>query len=243
MLWPFFSGLVDLCKTPRAKNRIRNCAQIAKTKNPRKKASWQTSPRSSKRGTGARAPCPPNLTCGACACAASRASPSSSYTARRAECTRQAGSPRKPASIPSARCTAASAARGPSRSSTRHGATSGYVIVTTEVPSAPWDTYVPSRARDASIVKQLAAIHRAGVVHWDVFLENVLFRPPCSATIIDFEKSELSTSPRGRLRRTRRGLRAAREHARHRGPHDPRDAARRRAQGAREHARPLRVTF
>jgi hypothetical protein len=104
--------------------------------------------------------------------------------------------------------------------------------VTTEVPSAPWDTYVPSRARDASIVKQLAAIHRAGVVHWDVFLENVLFRPPCSATIIDFEKSELSTSPRGRLRRTRRGLRAAREHARHRGPHDPRDAAGRRAQGA-----------
>ena len=80
----------------------------------------------------------------------------------------------------------------------RHGPTSGYVIVTTEVPSAPWDTYVPSRARDASIVKQLvrqlAAIHRAGVVHWDVFLKNVLFRPPCSATIIDFEKSELSTS-------------------------------------------------
>jgi hypothetical protein len=31
-------------------------------------------------------------------------------------------------------------------------------------------------------------------VHWDVFLKNVLFRPPCSATIIDFEKSELSTS-------------------------------------------------
>jgi hypothetical protein len=25
-----FSGLVDLCKTPRAKNRKRNCAQIAK---------------------------------------------------------------------------------------------------------------------------------------------------------------------------------------------------------------------
>jgi outer membrane PBP1 activator LpoA protein len=31
-------------------------------------------------------------------------------------------------------------------------------------------------------------------VHWDVFLKNVFFRPPCSATIIDFEKSELSTS-------------------------------------------------
>jgi serine/threonine protein kinase len=79
-----------------------------------------------------------------------------------------------------------------------HGPTSGYVIVTTEVLSAPWDTYVPSRARDASIVKQLvrqlAFIHRAGVVHWDLFLKNVLFRPPCSAVIIDFEKSELSTS-------------------------------------------------
>ncbi len=27
-----------------------------------------------------------------------------------------------------------------------------------------------------------------------MFLKNVLFRPPCSATIIDFETSELSTS-------------------------------------------------
>jgi hypothetical protein len=32
LLVAFFLGLVDLCKTPRAKNRIRNCAQIAKTK-------------------------------------------------------------------------------------------------------------------------------------------------------------------------------------------------------------------
>ncbi len=38
------------------------------------------------------------------------------------------------------------------------------------------------------------AINRAGVVHWGLFLKNVRFRPPCSAEIIDFEKSELSTS-------------------------------------------------
>lgn len=75
----------------------------------------------------------------------------------------------------------------------RSGATSGYVIVTTEFRAEPWAAYVPSETRDATVarrlMRQIGAIHRAGFVHWDLFLKNVLFRAPSSVAVIDFEKS------------------------------------------------------
>ena len=79
-----------------------------------------------------------------------------------------------------------------------HGATSGYVIVTTDFHARPWSAYVASPTNDAAVVRQIVrqvrAVHRAGLVHWDLFPKNVLFRPPCSVAVIDFEKSEFSTS-------------------------------------------------
>ena len=79
----------------------------------------------------------------------------------------------------------------------RSGQTSGYVVVTTEFENRPWESYVPSRSNDAAVarelVRQIAQIHRAGVVHWDMFPKSVLFRPPCSVAIIDFEKAEFTT--------------------------------------------------
>lgn len=79
-----------------------------------------------------------------------------------------------------------------------HGATSGYVIVTTDFRARPWSAYVASPTNDAAVVRQILrqvrAVHRAGLVHWDLFPKNVLFRPPCSVAVIDFEKSEVSTN-------------------------------------------------
>ncbi len=76
---------------------------------------------------------------------------------------------------------------------------------TTEVETRPWESYVPSRSSDAAVarelVRQIAQIHRAGVVHcvhWDMFPKNVLFRPPCSVAIIDFEKAEFTTDREAR---------------------------------------------
>ena len=67
----------------------------------------------------------------------------------------------------------------------RSGQTSGYVVVTTEFENRPWESYVPSRSNDAAVarelVRQIAQIHRAGVVHWDMFpKKRPVFRPPCS---------------------------------------------------------------
>ena len=77
------------------------------------------------------------------------------------------------------------------------GATSGYVVVTTEFRAEPWEAYVPSEPRDASVarrlVRQIGAIHHAGFVHWDLFLKNVLFRAPSCVAVIDFEKAEACT--------------------------------------------------
>ena len=80
----------------------------------------------------------------------------------------------------------------------RSGNTTGYVVVTSEFRgAAPWDAYVPSATRDAAVSRQLmeqtAAVHRAGFVHWDLFLKNVLFAPPRSVAVIDFEKAEACT--------------------------------------------------
>jgi len=52
-------------------------------------------------------------------------------------------------------------------------------LVTTEFRAEPWEAYVPSETRDASVarrlVRQIGAIHHAGFVHWDLFLKKVLF--------------------------------------------------------------------
>ena len=74
----------------------------------------------------------------------------------------------------------------------------GHVVVTTEYKGSPWGTYRPSEKSDHTVarrlLRQLRAVHRAGVAHGDLILQNILFRPPCSVAIIDFEKS-LRSSP------------------------------------------------
>ena len=76
-------------------------------------------------------------------------------------------------------------------------AQAGHVVVTTEYKGRPWGTYEPSEKSDRTVarrlIRQLRAVHRAGVAHGDLILQNILFRPPCGVAIIDFEKSQRSS--------------------------------------------------
>ena len=70
----------------------------------------------------------------------------------------------------------------------------GHVVVTTEYKGSPWGTYRPSEKSDHTVARRLLRQLRAVVAHGDLILQNILFRPPCSVAIIDFEKS-LRSSP------------------------------------------------
>ena len=74
--------------------------------------------------------------------------------------------------------------------SSRSGQTFGHVVVTTEYPNSLWAEYKNSdETIDRRLIFQVNAIHQAGIAHGDLLLKNILFQPPHSVAIIDFEKS------------------------------------------------------